>query len=61
MVLYMITIIKKKKLTQLMTWRKRCGSFPGSTCSSETYDSTANSLNFLSSSTLSNPGQIHKI
>lgn len=41
-----------------MTWRKRCGSLPVSPCSREIYESTANSLSFLSSSMLSNPGPI---
>lgn len=51
----------KRKLTQLMTWRKHCGSFLVSPCSRETYESTANSLNFLSSSTLSNPEPLKEI
>lgn len=53
-------LIVQTALTQLMTWRKRCGSLPGSPCSRETYESTANSLNFLSSSTLSNPGPLKR-
>lgn len=48
----------ESELTQLMTCRKRGGNLSGSCCSRETYESTANSLNFLSSSALSKPGSI---
>lgn len=52
--------IVRASLTQLMTWRKRCGSLPGSPRSRGMYEFTAKSLNFLSSSTLSKPAYLEK-